>query len=138
MGIKDREEAVHNVMNQMASVQQKSQAFIERIIKPGSLTTNQIMLLMQLRLSGSLTITDVAEWFAVTPGAASSMCDKLEDLGLLQRTRTREDRRVVTIVLTEQGEQRILDLFSDFEASELTKISETLEKINHLMAEIAH
>ncbi|WP_269634870.1 hypothetical protein [Paenibacillus zanthoxyli] len=43
-------------MNQMASVQQKSQAFIERIIKPGSLTTNQIMLLIQLRLSGSLTM----------------------------------------------------------------------------------
>ncbi|MDT3428896.1 DNA-binding MarR family transcriptional regulator [Paenibacillus forsythiae] len=137
MSIKDREDAVSNVMNQMTELQQKSQAFIERIIKPSSLTPNQILLLFQLRLSGSLTITDVAEWFAVTPGAASSMSDKLEDLGLLRRMRASEDRRVVTIVLTEQGEQQIVDLFRDFEASELTKISGTLEKINRLMAEIA-
>lgn len=129
----DKQYAIHKVMESMANVQQKSQFFIDLITKQETLTHNQIMLLFQLRLTGSLNITDISERFVVTPGAASSMCDKMEEAGLIERVRTKEDRRVVNIVLTEQGNQRILRIFEAFPTSNLDRISGTLEQINKLM-----
>ncbi|MNT31853.1 putative HTH-type transcriptional regulator YusO [compost metagenome] len=131
-----KSQAVHNLMNTMAAVQKKSQIFVERINRQESLNQNQIMLLFQLRLTGSLNITDISERFVITPGAASSMCDKLEDAGLIERLRTKEDRRVVNIVITDEGTRRILKLFDSFEAIELEKFADTLQKINELMNEI--
>lgn len=129
----DKHYAIHKVMESMANVQHKSQFFIDMITKQESLTHNQILLLFQLKLTGSLNITDISERFVITPGAASSMCDKLEESGLIERVRTKEDRRVVNIVITEQGNQRILQLFEAFPISDLDKISGTLEQINELM-----
>ncbi|MNF18950.1 hypothetical protein D3C80_2233620 [compost metagenome] len=64
------------------------------------------------------------------------MCDKLEDAGLIERIRTKEDRRVVNIVITDEGTRRILQLFDSFETIELEKFADTLQKINELMNEI--
>lgn len=129
----EKEQAVYTVMDHMASVQQKSQAFIDRITKKGALSQNQIMLLFLLQLTGSLNITDISERLVITPGAASFMCDKLEDLGYIERVRTKEDRRVVNIVLTGSGKQHILSLFDTFALTDLDKISSTLQRIDELM-----
>ncbi|WP_339223626.1 MarR family transcriptional regulator [Paenibacillus sp. FSL H8-0332] len=129
----EKEQAVYTVMDHMASVQQKSQAFIDRITKKGALSQNQIMLLFLLQLTGSLNVTDISERLVITPGAASFMCDKLEDLGYIERVRTKEDRRVVNIVLTGSGKQHILSLFDTFALTDLDKISSTLQRIDELM-----
>ncbi|ETT79723.1 hypothetical protein C173_01152 [Paenibacillus sp. FSL R7-277] len=129
----EKEQAVYTVMEHMASVQQKSQAFIDRITKKGSLSQNQIMLMFLLQLTGSLNITDISERLVITPGAASFMCDKLEDLGFIERVRTKEDRRVVNIVLTGSGKQHILSLFDTFALTDLDKISAALQRIDELM-----
>lgn len=128
--------AIHRVMDRMAAVQRKSQAFVDRMNRQETLTQNQMMLLFQLRLTGRLNITDISERFVITPGAASSMCDRLEEACLIERVRIKEDRRVVYIILTEQGERRILDLFDRFAAPELDKIADTLSQIQILMDEI--
>ncbi|MEK3903437.1 MULTISPECIES: MarR family winged helix-turn-helix transcriptional regulator [unclassified Paenibacillus] len=129
----EKEKAVYTVMEHMASVQQKSQAFIDRITKKGSLSQNQIMLLFLLQLTGSLNITDISERLVITPGAASFMCDKLEDLGYIERLRTKEDRRVVNIILTGPGKQHILSLFDTFALTDLSKISVALQRIDELV-----
>ncbi|WP_151733057.1 MarR family winged helix-turn-helix transcriptional regulator [Paenibacillus tengchongensis] len=128
--------ALDNVMLAMAEVQRKSQAFMEMITCGESLSTNQLMLLFQLRLAGSLNITDISERFVVTPGAASAMSDKLENAGLIERIRTKEDRRVVRIALTAEGEQRILKLFDRFSGDELTRMANHLQQIHELMNQI--
>lgn len=132
----EKASAIHQVMDSMAAVQRKSQAFVDRIIRQETLTPNQIMLLFQLRLTGKLNITDISERFVITPGAASSMCDRLEEAALIERVRTKEDRRVVNIILTEQGERRIHDLFDRFATEELDKIAVTLSKIQKMMDDI--
>ncbi|WP_150265568.1 MarR family winged helix-turn-helix transcriptional regulator [Paenibacillus tepidiphilus] len=126
-------QALDNVMVAMAEVQRKSQAFMEMITRGESLSVNQIMLMFQLRLAGSLNITDISERFLITAGAASVMCDKLENAGLIERVRTKEDRRVVNIALTGEGEQRILRLFDRFSAEELKRITDNLQQIHELM-----
>ncbi|WNS46411.1 MarR family transcriptional regulator [Paenibacillus sp. MMS20-IR301] len=131
-----KEQAIYKVMDQMANVQRKSQAFVDLITKKGSLSQNQIMLLFQLQLAGTLNITDISERFMITPGAASFMCDKLEDLEYVERVRTKEDRRVVKIVLTAQGKDHILSLFDSFAVAELDNMSMTLRTIDGLMGGI--
>lgn len=131
-----REQAIYSLMDQMAHVQQKSRAFVDHLTKQEALSQNQLMLLVQLRLAGSLKITDVAEWFVITPGAASFMCDKLEGMGLLERVRNAEDRRVVRIRLTEAGIERVYSLFADYKDEELAAMSSTLGKIGAMMNEI--
>ena len=57
--------------------------------------------------------TEIAGFFSVTPGAvtSTSMCDKLEKLDLIQRVRESEDRRVVKMNLTENGEKKYMISF---------------------------
>lgn len=55
--------------------------------------------------------TEIADFFSVTPGAVTSMCDKLEKLHFVQRVRESEDRRVVNMKLTTEGEQKVQEIF---------------------------
>ncbi|WP_340022419.1 MarR family transcriptional regulator [Paenibacillus sp. FSL K6-1096] len=133
----DKEQAIYKVMDYMTSVQQKSQAFIDHITrKEDTLSQNQIMLMFLLQLTGSLNITDISERLMITPGAASFMCDKLEALEYVERSRTKEDRRVVNIALTAQGRQRILSLFDTYAVADLDKMSSTLQTIDNLISGI--
>ena len=82
--------------------------------------------------------TEIAGFFSVTPGAvtSTSMCDKLEKLDLIQRAREREDRRVVKMNLTENGEKKVHDLFLKFSQEKLADIVEVLTNVNKLMSKI--
>lgn len=130
---KNKEHAILSVMGIMNSLQQSSRTFVERMTRQESLTQNQILLLFQLQLEGSLNISDIAERFVISHGSASFMCNKLEEEGLVEKLRTQEDRRLVNIVITEQGERRMLRLFEDIEPAKLQRMAEVLTKIHELM-----
>jgi len=48
---------------------------------------------------------DLARDFGIGTGATTRLIDSLEAQGLVERDRTRQDRRVVLLKLTEQGEK---------------------------------
>lgn len=72
------------------------------------LSALQLRILMELQQNGSHTVGSLANSVAVAGTNISTMCKKLENLGLLHRVRDRADERVVRIELTEQG-SRIVD-----------------------------
>ncbi len=55
--------------------------------------------------SGPVTIGDVQEYLVRSPSVASTVISGLEEAGLVTRTRSTEDNRVVLVALTEQGRQ---------------------------------
>ncbi|WP_246120461.1 MarR family winged helix-turn-helix transcriptional regulator [Cohnella terricola] len=132
----DEDLDIQNVMNEMRQVQQKSKAFIEGITCNDKLSQNHIMLLMDLKLSGSMRITDISERFFITAGAATSMCDKLEEQNLICRIRTKEDRRVVMVELTSIGEEKLKTIFKRFSSEKLRTIAGVLKQVNVLMSKI--
>ncbi|WP_167577746.1 MarR family winged helix-turn-helix transcriptional regulator [Ammoniphilus sp. YIM 78166] len=67
------------------------------------LTHGQLFLLFTIYRKNSIKTTDIAKHFGITPGAATAIADKLENLGLIVRERDKDDRRVVVISLSEQG-----------------------------------
>ncbi|MCZ8522889.1 MULTISPECIES: MarR family winged helix-turn-helix transcriptional regulator [Paenibacillus] len=70
---------------------------------PMRLTRQQANLLLHIGDCGHLSMSDLTEFLCVTSGAATFVCDKLAEKGLIERTRQAGDRRVVSLQLSEEG-----------------------------------
>jgi DNA-binding MarR family transcriptional regulator len=71
------------------------------------LTSAQWGPLMRLKTSGGSTVAELARWLNVDAGAMTRLLDRLEKKGLCKRVRSTEDRRVVQVELTSEGEAAI-------------------------------
>lgn len=74
------------------------------------LTSAQWGPLMRLRKAGPSTVADLARWLQLDAGAMTRLLDRLETKGLCKRVRSTEDRRVVVVELTPDGEAAIAEV----------------------------
>jgi DNA-binding MarR family transcriptional regulator len=65
----------------------------------------QAMLAIRTRQGSTLAMKELAEQLLLTPHAAVQLVDRLARAGLAKRTPSTEDRRSVSVELTEVGEQ---------------------------------
>lgn len=70
---------------------------------PGELTVTQYRLLAVVVAQGPLTISDVAGLLGVAQSNATRLCDRLQRLRYLERSRSVDDRRVVRVDVTAAG-----------------------------------
>jgi MarR family transcriptional regulator, organic hydroperoxide resistance regulator len=134
-----KNEQLHNVetiMREVLEIQHKSKMFVNLLSEGESLSHNQLILLLQLKINSGMKATEIAEFFSVTPGAVTSMCDKLEKLELVERVREKDDRRVVKMNLTNNGELKVQDLFLKFSQEKLIDMAKILREVNQLMNKI--
>lgn len=132
-------ESLHSVeiiLKEMLDIQQKSKMFVELLSKGEALSQNQLILLLQLKINDGMKATEIAEFFSITPGAVTSMCDKLEKLELIQRIRENNDRRVVKMTLTSNGDKKVQEIFLKFSQDKLTDMANILREVNQLMNKI--
>lgn len=86
---------------------------------------------------GPMNQKELQEQLSIKPGSASELISKLEDKGLLLRTRDASDRRRVILTLTEKGtdfarmfrERPVETLFADLDEKERESLAATLEKL---------
>ena len=75
-------------------------------MSPGfGLTGSQSGVLRTIFNHGPLSSADLSRRMFVTPSNITGIIDRLEKKGLVERIRRREDRRIVLITLTEDGER---------------------------------
>ncbi|MGE7941157.1 MarR family transcriptional regulator [Lysinibacillus xylanilyticus] len=127
---------VEIIMREMLEIQQTSKMFVNLLSEGESLSQNQLILLLQLKINDGMKATEIADFFSVTPGAVTSMCDKLEKLDLVQRIRESEDRRVVKMVLTNNGALKVQEIFLKFPHEKLEDMARVLSEVNQLMKKI--
>jgi DNA-binding MarR family transcriptional regulator len=72
--------------------------------RPGQLSYAQYGLLFGLAKAGECSARELADQADLTPGTVAEMLEHLEAAGLVTRTRSADDRRVVLSMLTERGE----------------------------------
>src|SRR5919107_4019943 len=77
----------------------------DKRLEPEGLTHVQWGPLFMLRSSRASTVAELARELQTDAGAMTRLLDRLEAKGLCRRERSTEDRRVVRIALTADGEK---------------------------------
>jgi DNA-binding MarR family transcriptional regulator len=91
------------MLSQTTSLHTK--AFDRAIESSGTDITVMQWMTLSLLLSspGSMSLTEIARFLPIEIHSVSALVEKLETRGLIKRIRSRNDRRVVNIYLTEAG-----------------------------------
>ncbi len=74
----------------------------------------QSRILRLLAKNGTMPLRDLTEILGIQPCSASQLERKLEQAGLVTRSRTRKNLRLVLLTLTEAGEARVAELEREF------------------------
>jgi DNA-binding MarR family transcriptional regulator len=77
---------------------------VERALSPTGLSLAELRILYILNKSGPLPMRKLTDDILITPGAMTGLIDGLEDKGFVERIRSKDDRRVITIKNTSKGE----------------------------------
>lgn len=86
------------------AVQQHSQWVETRC----GVTSPQLWALWELSLTPGMRVSDLAKVMSIHHSTASNMLDKLAKKGLVRRERASEDQRVVTLQLTQEGVETVM------------------------------
>ncbi len=78
---------------------------VEKRLAPGGLTNAQWLPLYKIYIGEATTVAELARQSQMDAGAMTRLLDRLETKGLLRRVRATEDRRVVQLELTPEGQQ---------------------------------
>ena len=70
-------------------------------------TAAQFVIIANLGLGGVKSASDLCKGISYDAGAMTRMIDRLEEKGLLRRSRDAGDRRLVNLELTEKGNQAL-------------------------------
>ncbi len=76
----------------------------DKRLEPHGLTNAQWEPLYKLKKCQANTVAEMARELQTDPGATTRLLDRLEAKGLCKRVRSTEDRRVVNLELTPEGE----------------------------------
>lgn len=96
---------------------------IHRHLTTVNLTISQFGVLEALFHLGSLSQRDLAEKLLKSGGNMTMVIDNLEKRQLVKRERSVEDRRFVSVCLTEEGRQLISKIFPQHVAAVVEEIS---------------
>ena len=73
------------------------------LLKPLGITYTQYLVLLALWEGGSATVGDLCRRLFLDNGTITPLLKKMEEAGIVSRSRSRQDERVVTVQVTEAG-----------------------------------
>jgi MarR family transcriptional regulator, organic hydroperoxide resistance regulator len=90
----------------------------QTVLAEARLSWTAFVTLWVLWIWGEMETRHLAAEANVTKGTLTGVVDTLERRGLVERRRGEDDRRLVTVTLTDQGRELITDVFPRFNAQE--------------------
>jgi DNA-binding MarR family transcriptional regulator len=125
--------------NQICFALHSTSLLMTKVYKPLlqalGLTYPQYLAMMVLWQKDGLTVGEISSQLLTDPGSLTPLLKRLEVEGLLTRTRSREDERVVIVELTEQG-RALRDKARSIPQCILAASGQTLEHLQKLQAEL--
>lgn len=99
--------AIGGVLDNLRRVFQVVHGYSKRAERVGGLTGPQLWAVTVLSESEPVRVSELARRMYLDPSTVVGILDRLETRGLVSRTRSREDRRVVTVALTGKGRRLV-------------------------------
>lgn len=98
---------VAEIINNIRRVFQVFNDYSKKAKRETGLTGPQLWAIKMIAENAPVKVSDLARLMFVQPATVVGILDRLEGKGLAERSRSREDRRVVTIELTEAGKDLV-------------------------------
>ncbi|TYR79774.1 MarR family transcriptional regulator [Priestia megaterium] len=138
--MRKRHELIHEMELLFRSVFRQLRQEINSVYD-SELSTNEFMVLRMLTESGPQKSTDISKHLKVSASHITAVTDLLLSKGYVERKRSATDRRIVEIVLTEEGyyifkeieekkQAYFFERFNDFTDEEIQIINTLFRKIN--------
>ncbi|MGC5701109.1 MarR family transcriptional regulator [Pseudomonas sp. NFXW11] len=125
--------------NQLCFALHSTSLLMTKVYKPLlqqlGLTYPQYLAMLVLWESDGLTVGEISQRLLTDPGSLTPLLKRLEAEGLLSRTRSREDERVVLVELTERG-RALRDQAQDIPQCILGASGRTVEQMRQLQADL--
>ena len=102
-----RKETIASTFDNLRRVVQVVQGYSKRAERVAGLTGPQLWAIKVLSESAPIMVSDLARRMYLHPSTVIGILDRLETRGLARRTRSTEDRRVVTVALTRKGKDAV-------------------------------
>lgn len=133
-----------SIMSSIAKIHRAFQRELNRRLECLGISYLDFLILKATK-EGEMTMAKLAKRFFVTQSAITAAVDRLEEIGLVSRGRSADDRRIITVKITEKGVETFMkgmdiyqrlarEILSDFRGKEelLSTLSAVLEKIDKL------
>ncbi|MPQ65894.1 MULTISPECIES: MarR family transcriptional regulator [unclassified Pseudomonas] len=125
--------------NQVCFALHSTSLLMTKVYKPLlqalNLTYPQYLAMMVLWEKDGLTVGEISTRLLTDPGSLTPLLKRLESEGLLSRTRSKEDERVVIVELTEQG-RALREQARGIPQCILAASGDSLERLRALQAEL--
>jgi DNA-binding MarR family transcriptional regulator len=94
---------IQDVVHLMRKLMQAGERYTKELNKKFSVSAPQVACLLALLDNGPISPSQIAKKIMVESSTVTGIIDRLEQKGLVARTRVSQDRRVITVELTEAG-----------------------------------
>ena len=80
----------------------------KQLSKDVGLTGPQLMVMQNIEANPGVMVREIAESITLSPATITNILDRLETRGLAQRIRSTQDKRKVSVHLTEKGNEALV------------------------------
>ncbi len=106
---------------------------------------SHVQVLTMLNDGGSLSVSDISHRLGIAKPNITPLVDRLLDLGLVQRQRDNSDRRVVNVVITNAGTEKLAAIrgtiaeqvqqqADHLSASDFKELAQALESLTRILS----
>jgi len=135
---------VKEIIYQIRRLIQAKELYTKELTKKYQVSASQLNCLLSLYEQGPLPPSQIATHIMVKSSTVTGIIDRLELKGLVTRSRTSHDRRVITVELTESGrtlaenapppiQQKVLEGLERLPRSEMEKIVLGLKMLTQML-----
>jgi DNA-binding MarR family transcriptional regulator len=140
----NREGQIRKIKYIIQRLMQAAEHFNKELNKKHGVSIPQLNCLLALHENGPIPLSLIARYIMVNSSTVTGIVDRLEDKGLVKRTRISMDRRVITVSLTDSGrdivqrapfpiDEKLVMGFNRLPETERNEIIDALSKLTFIL-----
>jgi DNA-binding MarR family transcriptional regulator len=142
--VRNNKDPVKEIVWLIRRLMQGSYLYNKELNKKYQVSAPQLSSLLALYENGPLPPSQIAKYIMVNSSTVTGIIDRLEQKGLVQRSRISTDRRVITVTLTDKGrelaehapppiQEKIVEGLQKLPPHEIEKIVQALTKLTYML-----